>query len=86
MSHGSTQSENISGQSPLEHRLSEGNKKLKVEVDSKYQPDVHNSLTVSGAVLTIISTIVGGGIVGLPYGFYNLGLYLALVIMILVSL
>ena len=40
---------------------------------------------MSGAVLTIVSTIVGGGIVGLPYGFYQLGLPLAMAVMLLVA-
>ena len=40
---------------------------------------------MSGAVLTIISTIIGGGIVGLPYGFQQLGLYISLTVMVLVG-
>jgi len=84
MSEGSSKSERVSDNSPIEKRSSEGvdSKGMVVEIDPKYQPDVHNALTVSGAVLTIISTIVGGGIVGLPYGFYNLGIYLGCAIMI----
>ena len=37
-------------------------------------------------MLTIVSTVVGGGIVGLPYAFIELGLWLSLACMILVVL
>ena len=55
-------------------------------VDPAFQPDQQHSLTVSAAVLTIISTIVGGGIVGLPYAFYELGIYFGLLMMLLVAI
>ena len=55
-------------------------------IDPNFQPDSDHSLTTFGAVLTIISTIVGGGIVGLPYAFLELGLWVSLGCMLLVAL
>ena len=43
-------------------------------------------MTLFGAVLTIISTIVGGGIVGLPYAFLELGLWISIGSMVLVAI
>ena len=42
-------------------------------------------LTVTTAVLAMISTIIGGGIVSLPYAMYQFGLPLAIVINFLVA-
>ena len=47
--------------------------------------EAEGTLTASGAVFGIISTILGGGIVGLPFSFYSCGLYLGLVIAIIAS-
>lgn len=33
------------------------------------------SLTTSGAVFAIISTVVGAGMVAVPFAFYQIGLY-----------
>jgi amino acid permease len=55
-------------------------------VDPSFQPDSDHALTVFGAVLTIVSTIVGGGIVGLPYAFLELGLWISLGSMVLVAI
>lgn len=55
------------------------------EFDETFQPDEDHALTVFGGVLTIISTIVGGGIVGLPFAFYMLGLVPGLVFMIIMG-
>ena len=44
-------------------------------LDPAFQADEDHALTVFGGILTIISTIVSGGIVGLPYGMYMLGLW-----------
>ena len=44
--------------------------------------EVPGTLTYSGAVLAIISTILGGGIVGLPYSLYSTGLYCGVLIAI----
>lgn len=43
------------------------------------------NLTTFGAVLTFISTIVGGGIVGLPFSFYFVGIPMALFLNIIVA-
>lgn len=38
-------------------------------IDPEHQPDESHALTTFGAVLTVVSTMVGGGIVGLPFTF-----------------
>lgn len=43
-----------------------------------------HGLTLFAGILAIISTCVGGGIVGLPLAFYNLGIPLAIVLQSLV--
>lgn len=49
------------------------------EAHPKLPPDEHGeipgTLTTSGAVLAMISTILGGGMVGIPFSFYSCGLY-----------
>ena len=47
--------------------------------------EIPGTLTASGAVFGIISSILGGGIVGLPYSFYSCGLYLGIVISIIAA-
>jgi amino acid permease len=42
-------------------------------------------LTYFPAVLAFISTIVGGGVVGIPYAFYYLGIPIAIVLNILIA-
>ena len=42
-------------------------------------------MTRTGAVLSIISTIVGGGIVSLPHSFYFIGIILGALFIILAA-
>lgn len=47
--------------------------------------DSEHKLTAFGGALAIISTILGGGIVGLPYAIYLLGLPLGFVLNLVVD-
>lgn len=53
----------------IEDHATSGPKTEGNEVDASYQPDKNGSLGTFGGIYAIVSTIVGGGIVGLPYGF-----------------
>jgi amino acid permease len=41
-------------------------------------PETPGTLTTSGAVLGIISTILGGGMVGIPWAIYSQGFVLGI--------
>lgn len=41
-------------------------------------------LSIWGAILSFISTIIGGGIVGIPYAFYHVGIPVGIFMNILV--
>jgi amino acid permease len=38
-----------------------------------------------GGVLTIVSTVIGGGIVGLPYSIVTMGLYISIGIFVVMQ-
>ena len=57
------------------------NKEEKI-INAEVQQDTENSLSVWGAVLIIISTMIGGSIVTLPFAFYQLGLVFGTAFMI----
>ena len=46
----------------------------------------HKLLGIWGTVFAIMSTVIGGGMVGIPWAFYHCGFYLAIVISILASI
>jgi amino acid permease len=46
---------------------------------------MEHKMTRIGAILSIISTIVGGGIVSLPHSFYFIGIVLGVAIIILAA-
>ena len=39
-------------------------------LDNEYQADEDHALGTFGGITAVISTMVGGGIVGVPYAFY----------------
>jgi amino acid permease len=43
-------------------------------------------LTTSGAILGIISTILGGGLVAIPFAFYSIGFSLGMAVIIFAAL
>jgi amino acid permease len=55
-------------------------------MDEEEETPEHHGLSTFGAALTIVSTIVGGGIVGLPFAFYTTGLPTGIVILVLMCL
>jgi len=55
-------------------------------IDHQLQPDRDHGLGLWGCVLAIVSTIVGGGIVGVPFCFYELGLWITLGLMATVGM
>ena len=54
---------------------------MKGDMEQDQIGDDH-ALTTFGAVLTVVSTMVGGGIVGLPYAFLQMGIWISLALMI----
>lgn len=54
---------------------------MKGDMEQDQLGDDH-ALTTFGAVLTVVSTMVGGGIVGLPYAFLQMGIWISLALMI----
>lgn len=41
-------------------------------------------LTRIGGILSIMSTLIGGGIVGVPFFFYQVGIYVGILMMVAV--
>ena len=59
---------------------------MRPEIGENNEDDEESgTLTTSGAIFGIISTILGGGIVGLPFSFYSCGLYFGISIAIIAS-
>lgn len=46
----------------------------------------HKLLGIWGTVFAIMSTVIGGGMVGIPWAFFHCGFYLAIVISVLASI
>lgn len=42
-------------------------------------------MSVKEAILSLISTIIGGGVVGLPYAFYHCGIVFGMILCIVIS-
>ena len=55
------------------------------EIDPTFQPD-SNALEFGGAMFAIVSTIIGGGIVGLPFGFQQMGIWYSIIFLTLVAI
>ena len=49
------------------------------------EPHSKHKMTRTSAILTIISSIVGGGIVSLPHSYYFIGIILGTVLIILAA-
>jgi amino acid permease len=56
------------------------------QINYEYQPDQEHGLSIFGGILSIISSIMGGGIVGIPYVIYMLGLIPSLTMMIIMGI
>jgi hypothetical protein len=53
--------------------------------DGALKKEEVGTLSTITTVLAIMSTIVGGGMVSIPWAFYNTGFYLAIIISIFAS-
>jgi len=49
------------------------------------EEEEHHALTRTGAALTILSTTIGGGIVALPSAFYQTGLILGPLLIVVMA-
>ena len=60
---------------------------IKVSIDNgKVKRTKAKGLSTFGATLAILSTIIGGGIVGLPYSFFHAGIPMGIILNIVFSL
>ena len=76
---------------PLEFTAEELEKSTKLEdgqmlLDNEYQADEDHALGTFGGITAVISTMVGGGIVGVPYAFYQFGIIPATVFMLIMGI
>ena len=60
-----------SGEPRVKSFFKEAKPNLKGEPDEN--GEIPGTLTTSGAILGIISTILGGGLVAIPFAFYSIG-------------
>jgi hypothetical protein len=69
---------------PLRASVNRADSIVSVDLTSENSEVPEHGLTVTTGALAMISTIVGGGIVSLPYAMYQFGLPLALCVNLLV--
>jgi amino acid permease len=62
-------------------------KKKKLATSFLSQTDaVEHGMSVTDAILSLISTIIGGGIVGLPFAFYHCGIIFGICLLFVLAI